>query len=92
MAKDALRTILRERQGRRCCYCGVSLTPPIVTTKKRKPLPTSETLEHLRRQSEGGTSRRDNLALACYQCNTGRGAMDWLTYTSYRRGELWELA
>jgi 5-methylcytosine-specific restriction endonuclease McrA len=89
MAKRiSLRAKLRERQQGRCCYCLKPMTPSMMPTKKAKPLPTSETLEHLHRTAEGGTNRADNLALACHQCNTGRGGIDWLTYTSYRRGEL----
>lgn len=89
MAKRAsLRAKLRERQQGRCCYCRQPMTPSMMTTKKVKPLPTSETLEHLRRIVEGGTSRADNLALACHRCNIERGGIDWLTYTSYRRGEI----
>ncbi|WP_245441424.1 HNH endonuclease [Rhizobium phaseoli] len=56
----------------------------------RQP-PNAETLEHLRRRSDGGRNNRDNIALACKRCNEERGGMDWLLYTSYRRGELWEL-
>jgi hypothetical protein len=52
----------------------------------------TETLEHLRRKVDGGTHRNDNIALACLECNTGRGSMDWLSYTTYRRGEFLEAA
>lgn len=90
--RPALREKLREKQGGKCCYCRVTMTPPIVATKKRKPLPTSETIEHLHRRRDGGGNQWDNIALACFRCNTGRGSTDWLTYTSYRRGELWEVA
>ncbi|RXT15737.1 hypothetical protein B5P46_32685 [Rhizobium leguminosarum] len=51
----------------------------------------AETLEHLRRHSDGGRNNRDNIALACKRCNEERCGMDWLLYTSYRRGEIWEL-
>lgn len=88
----SLRALLRQKQGGHCCYCHVALTPAETPTKNRKPSSTSETLEHLKRQIDGGTSHPDNLALACYRCNVGRGSMDWLTYASYRRGELWESA
>lgn len=88
MARNSLRIKLRERQQGRCCYCQVVLTPPSMTTKKIKPKPTSETLEHLERIIDGGGNHVDNMALACHRCNTGRGSVDWLTYTSYRRGEI----
>lgn len=88
MARNGLRMKLRERQQMRCCYCQRALTPTVGPTKKAKPLPTSETLEHLHRVIEGGSNKHDNMALACHRCNSERGGMDWLTYTSYRRGEL----
>lgn len=54
-----------------------------------RPLPANaETIEHLRKKEHGGTNAIDNLALACRQCNEGRGSLDWLTYKSYRMGEL----
>jgi 5-methylcytosine-specific restriction endonuclease McrA len=46
------------------------------------------TIEHLRRKCEGGTSDLDNIALACQDCNHRRGAIDWLTYASIKRGEI----
>ncbi|PDT84369.1 MULTISPECIES: HNH endonuclease [Sinorhizobium] len=51
----------------------------------------AETIEHLERRAEGGSKRRDNVALACLRCNRERGAMDWLTYTTWRRGEFFEI-
>nr|WP_292326372.1 HNH endonuclease [Mesorhizobium sp.] len=36
--------------------------------------PDSETLEHLDRRTDRGGNDRGNIALACYRCNTGRGA------------------
>jgi 5-methylcytosine-specific restriction endonuclease McrA len=50
----------------------------------------SETIEHLNRRADGGGNDRDNVALACYACNTGRGTVDWLTYATIRRGEIFE--
>lgn len=92
MAKKNARIKLRAKQNGKCCYCGCTMTPPQMPKKGRAPLSTAETIEHLRRIIEGGTDRHDNLALACFRCNTERGGMDWLTYTSYRRGELWDNA
>ncbi|MDK1489407.1 HNH endonuclease [Sinorhizobium sp. 7-81] len=45
------------------------------------------TLEHLRRRADGGKNNPDNLAVACKACNDGRGAIDWLSYASWRRNE-----
>lgn len=83
-----VRTILREKQGGKCCYCGVKMTPPVNRTKRRGQPATMETLEHLCRLADGGGNRRDNLALACYSCNNGRGSLDWLTYKSLKMGEM----
>lgn len=89
MAKPAtLRAIVRARQGSDCCYCGREMGVPRALREKAQPL--DETLEHLRRKSEGGTDDLDNLALACNECNVGRGHMDWLTYKSFRMGEFYE--
>jgi 5-methylcytosine-specific restriction endonuclease McrA len=46
-----------------------------------------ETLEHLRRKSDGGTNAIDNMALACATCNQSRGGLDWLTYKTMKMGE-----
>lgn len=80
---------IREKQGGRCCYC---LQPMVLSDRPPwKQPPNAETLEHLRRRSDGGRNNRDNIALACKRCNEERGGMDWLLYTTYRRGEIWEL-
>ncbi|WP_064696033.1 HNH endonuclease [Rhizobium aegyptiacum] len=80
---------IREKQGGCCCYC---LQPMVLSDRPPwKQPPNAETLEHLRRRADGGRNNRDNIALACKRCNEERGAMDWLLYTTYRRGELWEL-
>ena len=50
----------------------------------------SETIEHLDRRVDGGRNDRGNIALACYACNTGRGSVDWFTYATIRRGEIFE--
>lgn len=81
------RLILRQKQNGKCCYCGVQM----VYRKDRDMFPERETIEHLRRRSEGGDNSLDNKALACYRCNSERGGVDWFTYTSYRRGELFAL-
>ncbi|MBY5801532.1 HNH endonuclease [Rhizobium leguminosarum] len=80
---------IREKQGGRCCYC---LQPMVLSDKPPHKQPrNAETLEHLRRRSDDGRNNRDNIALACKRCNEERGGMVWPLYTSYRRGEIWEL-
>jgi len=84
-----LRTILRKAQGGKCCYCGVQMTRHPSGNMPKGGWPrTSETIEHLRRRADGGRATPDNVALACYECNTNRGGIDWFTYATYRSGEL----
>lgn len=90
LSRKELRTILRGKQGNNCCYCGVLMTDAPQFGAKRCDIPkTAETLEHLHRIIDGGTNNRDNLALSCFDCNTGRWSVDWFTYKCYRMGELW---
>ncbi|MGM4911482.1 HNH endonuclease [Rhizobium sp. 768_B6_N1_8] len=82
-----VRRILTERQNNRCCYCECILLP--TNAQWRKVIhPRSQTIEHLHRKADGGGGHRDNKALACYECNTGRGSIDWLTYKSIKMGEI----
>lgn len=78
------RARLRMKQGGKCCYCGIGMRK----SKTGLQGPDFETLEHLRRKADGGDNALDNKALACFRCNSERGEVDWLTYTSYRRGEI----
>lgn len=87
MATAIVRAVLRHAQGGKCCYCGAGMIRWKHKSGARIP-PKAETLEHLRRKADGGGNARDNLALACRECNQGRGLTDWLTYKSYRMGEL----
>ncbi|MBZ9659824.1 HNH endonuclease [Mesorhizobium sp. ESP-6-4] len=80
-----MRKLLRAKQGNTCCFCG---KPMVRATGPGRISDDAETIEHLRRKCDGGTDDLDNLALSCHGCNYGRGLTDWLTYTSYRRGEL----
>ena len=73
---------LRAAQGGKCCYCGVRMTEP-----QMPAIPTSETIEHLQRRSDGGDDGLHNLALACFACNNERGAMNWLVYATYKSGD-----
>lgn len=84
--RPELRATLRQKQGGRCCYCRVKMRISFSNSKH----PYAETLEHLDRRADGGSNARDNIALACYDCNSGRGSIDWLTYTTIKRGEHWE--
>lgn len=81
-------TVLFEAQGGLCCYCNeaMELIPGLHTAGMSKRRATKE---HLKRKCDNGTSDLHNLAAACFECNSGRGSIDWLTYKSYRMGELW---
>lgn len=83
-----VRKKLREAQGGLCCYCERPMQVWGKPTQKGGMPKDAETMEHLRRCSEGGTNANDNLALACHECNAGRGDLDWLTYKSIKTGGL----
>ncbi|MCD1264020.1 hypothetical protein B5M44_04370 [Shinella sumterensis] len=82
-----IRTILAAKQGGRCCYCGDRLLSTTARWKKAIH-PKAQTIEHLQRKADGGSGHPDNKALACHECNNGRGSIDWLTYKSIKMGEL----
>lgn len=75
--------ILIQKQGLKCCYCGVEMH-----NSNDGPPERRVTLEHLHRLAEGGKNTIGNVALACYACNVGRGSVDWFTYKTYKMGEL----
>ena len=58
-----------------------------LTYAPHKTRDNTATIEHLRRQADGGRHRLENLALSCKQCNDRRGTTDWLTYCSWIRNE-----
>lgn len=88
MMDPRIRKKLRHAQGGNCCYCGKKMVRH--THIEGKALSHNvETIEHLIRKIEGGRNVPDNLALSCYECNSGRGSIDWFTYKSYRMKELW---
>ncbi|RAL98695.1 HNH endonuclease [Agrobacterium sp. MS2] len=79
------RKLLRKAQGGKCCYCGIKMRNPQAGGQQ---FPDSETIEHLRRRADGGDNSLNNKALACFRCNVERGEIDWLTYKSFRMGEV----
>jgi len=56
-----IREYLLEKFNRTCCYCG----------KENLPLE----VEHITPKSRGGSSRIDNLCIACRECNEAKGNM-----------------
>lgn len=100
--KRNIRELLYVRQDGRCCYCDRRMFRSNATAEQRreqtglcgKELRQSglqATIEHLRPKSQGGTDHRDNLALACFRCNTSRGAVSWVEFKS-RMSSLMALA
>jgi len=54
------RLLVSERAEHRCEYCHYP------ASANNAPLP----IDHIHPQAKGGTSHPDNLALACWRCNT----------------------
>ena len=64
--------VLYNRLGPRCVWCGVwTKLPPKGGHIGRVP-DDAATREHLVPAACGGTNHPDNLAIACYRCNTSR--------------------
>ena len=62
------RNLAFHRQGGRCYYCGVTMSPPSASGCDRLTC----TAEHLLPRSEGGDDKPDNIVAACYHCNQTR--------------------
>ena len=60
----ALRTLVRNRAGNRCEYCGLH--------QDDEPLHRFH-IEHIIPRQHGGSDEPENLALACYHCNVHKG-------------------
>jgi 5-methylcytosine-specific restriction endonuclease McrA len=91
MGKRISRTVLLklfDRQNGRCCYCDRFVI--MSADYNIQQWPDAATIEHLRRRADGGSNAPHNLAMACKRCNQERGAMNWLTYATFRRGEFTE--
>jgi len=59
---------LTAEQGNKCYYCNCKMNHFGAQPKKR-----NATIEHLQRKCNGGTYSRDNIVIACYECNSHRG-------------------
>lgn len=60
---------LAARDGWTCCYCKRALDSALASLQ----LPSSPTIEHVVPVSLGGGNGMENLKLACFPCNNGRG-------------------
>jgi 5-methylcytosine-specific restriction endonuclease McrA len=74
------RNTAAERQGGKCCYCGVKMVAPTANSKR------AMTAEHLKPKSAGGGASKDNIVAACVSCNSERGAMNWLEFATIKQG------
>ena len=63
---------LIERDGLYCCWCG-SLCDP----RKKPSSDLFPTREHVVRLADGGSSRMENLKVACRKCNNSRHHVNW---------------
>lgn len=85
-ARGVRRTYLRRlrliklsgAQNHRCCYCGQKTWHPyvidgddVIHSKRNRA-----TVEHVIALVKGGTWRRNNLVMACDECNGARGEKD----------------
>lgn len=62
--------LLRERDGDQCCYCGCLMDfAPNIGRQYRADLAT---IDHVLPLSRGGGHTWDNIALACWACNTAK--------------------
>lgn len=82
--KNGIATKCLKAQGGKCCYCGKAIYRRFVGGTAN---PGTATLEHLRPKSEGGTDAPDNIAIACFTCNTNRQNVPWNIYKSKVLGE-----
>jgi 5-methylcytosine-specific restriction endonuclease McrA len=67
--KSIKRVAIFERDGYICWMCDMQCDPTV-----HVPHPDAPTVDHLVPQSLGGTHDPDNLATACFTCNSLRGA------------------
>jgi len=68
----ALLGSLITRDGLKCHWCHRECDP-----KANNGSPGYPTVEHLKRQCEGGTDDPVNLVVACLKCNSGRHLPGW---------------
>jgi 5-methylcytosine-specific restriction endonuclease McrA len=79
-----------EWQGRLCFYCDVEtwLNPGLrYSDFPRDKIKTMATREHLHRRVDGGPNTRDNVVIACHECNSTRGEMPWQEYLDKKEAE-----
>lgn len=64
-----------ERDGWRCQICKRKCRHSFAVSKSDgRPHPRSPTVDHIRSMKDGGAHEPANLQLACFECNTNKGA------------------
>jgi hypothetical protein len=64
-----------ERDGWRCQICNRKCRKTFMVNKQNgRPHPRSPTLDHIRSLKDGGNHEPCNVQLACFECNTRKGA------------------
>ena len=64
-----------ERDGWTCQICNRRCRRSFLVSKRDgRPHPRSPTIDHIRSMAEGGNHERSNVQLACFECNTKKGA------------------
>lgn len=64
-----------ERDGWTCQICNRRCRRFFLVSKRDgRPHPRSPTIDHIRSMAEGGNHERSNVQLACFECNTKKGA------------------
>lgn len=66
-----IRQRMFNEQWGKCHWCDRRMTLDI---RPNPPFPNYATFDHVIAQAEGGSGRRENLRLACWECNQRRGA------------------
>ncbi len=73
--KRKIQAYLYEKYGGICCICGVQTT--LERPGYKQPIAkTMATIGHIIPKSRGGSTKRENLQLECYACNSNAGAVD----------------
>ena len=79
-------TKLSEQQNHRCCYCGVETWCPHYG--EDGPHEQRATVEHITPRTHGGTNKKGNLVMACWQCNNRRGLSNPYVFMMEVQGRL----
>lgn len=96
-AHQRFNDLLMQAQGGKCCYCDAPMfilgTTTVHEHQRANKIATHRaasamraTVEHLKKWADGGRSTPDNLALACFDCNSSRGDIPWVEFKTKKAG------